>query len=81
MHASESAAIVHGALVAAGAAYALPFEPADAEHLSELVDDLRQELGVARFAAAVHRGAAMRDAEIINFVHAEIERLTRDAVP
>ena len=50
MHASESAAIVHGALVAAGAAYALPFEPADAEHLSELVDDLRQELGAARFA-------------------------------
>jgi hypothetical protein len=77
IHAHESAAIVHGALVAAGAAYALPFEPADAERLNVLVDELRHELGAARFAAAVRRGAAMSDAETIHFVRDEIERLTR----
>ncbi len=76
MHAHESAAILHGALVAAGAAYALPFEPADAERLTDLADDLRRELGAARFAAAVRRGAAMTDAETLAFVHAEIDRLT-----
>jgi predicted ATPase/DNA-binding SARP family transcriptional activator len=79
LHAYESAAIVHGALVAAGAAYALPFEPTDAERLAELVDDLRHELGAARYATAVRRGAAMRDAEIVHFVRTEIDRLTRDA--
>ena len=77
IHAHESAAIVHGALVAAGAAYALPFEPADAERLNVLVDELRHELGAARFAAAVRRGAAMSDAETVHFVRDEIERLTR----
>jgi predicted ATPase/DNA-binding SARP family transcriptional activator len=77
----EPAAIVHGALVAAGASYALPFEPADAERLSGLVDVLRRELGAARFAAAVRRGAAMRDAQILHFVQTEIEHLGRDEHP
>jgi hypothetical protein len=75
LQAYDAAAIVHGALVAAGAAYALPFEPADAERLTSLVDDVRQELGAASFAAAVRRGAAMRDAEILHFVQTEIGRL------
>jgi hypothetical protein len=77
LRAYEPAAIVHGALVAAGAAYALPFEPADAVRLTSLVDDLRTELGAAAFAAAVRRGAAMRDAEILDFVQTEIDRLAR----
>ncbi len=72
----EAAATLHGAAGAAGVAYALPFEPSDAEHLAGLVGELKRELGSARFAAAVRRGAALRDAEIISFVRDEIARLT-----
>ncbi|MEO5838771.1 MAG: BTAD domain-containing putative transcriptional regulator [Acidimicrobiales bacterium] len=69
------AATLHGALSAAGAAYALPFLPADAERLNQLVDELRRTLGPAGFAAAVRHGASMRDAEIIGFVLHEIGKL------
>ena len=65
----------HGALTAAGAAYALPFLPADSERLNQLVDELRRTLGPAEFAAAVRHGASMRDAEIIGFVLSEIAKL------
>ena len=69
------AATVHGALSAAGVAYALPFLPADSERLNQLAEDLRRTLGPAEFAAAVRHGASMRDAEFIRFVLNEIARL------
>ena len=69
------AATIHGALPAAGAAYALPFLPTDSERLNQLVDELRRTLGPAEFAAAVRHGASMRDAEIIGFVLSEIAKL------
>jgi ATP/maltotriose-dependent transcriptional regulator MalT len=72
----EAAAVVHGALVAAGAAYALPFEPGDAERLEQTAERLRTVLGAAPFAAAVRRGTAMSDSEIVSYVHAEIARAT-----
>ncbi|TVR21746.1 MAG: helix-turn-helix domain-containing protein [Ilumatobacter sp.] len=72
----EAAAVVHGALVAAGAAYALPFEPADAERLEHHVGQLRRVLGPAPFATAVRRGTAMSDSEIVAYVQAEIAQVT-----
>jgi predicted ATPase/DNA-binding SARP family transcriptional activator len=72
----HGAATLHGALTAAGAAYALPFEAADAEHLSELVHELRVQLGPAAFAVAVRRGASMTDAQTVAFVQAQIRALS-----
>jgi predicted ATPase/DNA-binding SARP family transcriptional activator len=71
-----SAATLHGALTAAGAAYALPFEAADAERLSALGPVLREQLGAATFGTACRRGAMLRDAEIIEFVQQQIQALT-----
>jgi len=70
------AATLHGALTAAGAAYALPFEAADAERIGALVDDLRQQLGAATFASAVRRGTTLSDGEIIDFVRDQIRALS-----
>jgi hypothetical protein len=72
----HGAATLHGALTAAGAAYALPFEASDAEHLSALVDDVREGLGPAAFASTVRRGASMTDAQIIEFVREQIHALS-----
>jgi hypothetical protein len=76
LRASLGAATLHGALTAAGAAYALPIEASDAARITALVDDLREQLGVSAFAAAVRRGASLSDAEIIDFVRAQIDALT-----
>ena len=73
--AHQAAAVVHGALVAAGAAAALPFEPADAQQLAAEADRAREVLGQAEFEAALRRGATMSDANTVAFVQAEIERL------
>jgi hypothetical protein len=67
---------VHGALVAAGAAYALPFEPDDAERLEQQVEQLRRVLGPTTFATAVRRGTAMSDSEIVAFVQSAIREIT-----
>ena len=76
LKADLGAATLHGALTAAGASYALPFEAADAQQIGALVDNLRDRLGAAAFAAAVRRGASLSDGEIIGFVRAQIHALT-----
>jgi hypothetical protein len=76
LRADLGAATLHGALTAAGAAYALPFGAADAERISSLVDDLRGQLGTAAFASAVRHGASLSDGEIIDFVTRQILALT-----
>ncbi len=77
LRAHLGAATLHGALTAAGAAYALPFEAADAQRLSALVDDLRRQLGASAFASAVRRGTTLSDGEIIEFVREQIHALAR----
>ena len=74
----RSAAVLYGAIAAAGAAVALPFEPSDAERLGGLVDELRAILGAAEFATAVREGASRRDVELVQFVQDEIRRLAAD---
>jgi predicted ATPase/DNA-binding SARP family transcriptional activator len=76
LRADLSAATLHGALAAAGAAYALPFRVTDAERISSLADDLRSRLGEAAFASAVRRGARLSDGDIIEFVRGQIYALT-----
>jgi predicted ATPase/DNA-binding SARP family transcriptional activator len=76
LRAELGAATLHGALTAAGAAYALPFGAVDAERISLLVDDLRNQLGGAAFASAVRRGASLSDGEIVDFVHGQISALS-----
>ena len=46
--ADRSAAVLYGSIAAAGAAAALPFEPADAERLGKLVDELRRRARAGR---------------------------------
>jgi len=75
LRADLGAATLHGALAAAGSAYALPFEAADAQRIEILVDDLRQRLGAAAFASAVRRGSSLSEGEIIEFVRAQIRAL------
>jgi hypothetical protein len=72
----RAAATLHGALAAIGAAYALPFEASDAERIDELVEQLRDEMPSAEFAAAVRRGASMTDGEIVEFVLERVRVLT-----
>ena len=76
LHAYLAAATLHGTLTAAGAAYALPFEASDAEHIASLVREVREHLGASAFASAVRRGASLDDAEIIEFVREQIRALT-----
>jgi predicted ATPase/DNA-binding SARP family transcriptional activator len=76
LRADLGAATLHGALTAAGAAYALPFRVTDAERISSLADDLRSRLGGAAFASAVRRGASLSDGDIIEFVRGQIFALT-----
>jgi hypothetical protein len=73
------AATLHGALTAAGAAYALPFEADGAERINELAAGLRQHLGASTFAAAVRHGATLPDGEIIEYVRQQIQALAASA--
>jgi hypothetical protein len=68
----RTAATLHGALTAVGAVYALPFVATDAEQITKSVGTLREHLGSAEFAAAVRRGAAMSDGEIVEFIRGRI---------
>lgn len=61
----EIAAVLHGALDAAGAATALPFEPSEAARVNALAGTVRARYGPAAFDAAVNRGRTMRDEEVI----------------
>jgi hypothetical protein len=76
LRADLAAATLHGALTAAGSAYALPFEATDAQTIGELVDNLRDRLGAAAFASAVRRGTTLSDGEIIVFVRDQIHALS-----
>ena len=68
----RAAATLHGALTAVGAVYALPFVATDAEQITKSIGTLREQLGASEFAAAVRRGAAMGDGEIVEYVQTRI---------
>lgn len=71
----RAAATLYGALAAIGAAYALPFEASEAEHVEDRVGQLRDRMSATDFAGAVRRGASMTDSEVIEFVQERIRSL------
>jgi predicted ATPase/DNA-binding SARP family transcriptional activator len=72
----QPAAVLHGGLAATGAAYALPYEPADAQRLADDVAAVRQQLGPANFAAAARIGTALADDQLVTYALDQIRRLT-----
>ena len=68
----DAAAVLHGALNAAGAMSALPFEPSDAEEIDAAVHRLRTALGTARFDAASETGIGLSEAALVSFVQERI---------
>jgi hypothetical protein len=68
----RAAVVLHGALHAAGATTAMPFEPHDVALLERTVADLRARLGADDFGAAFDEGRALGDREVVEFTLAEI---------
>jgi hypothetical protein len=71
----EEAALLSGAVQAAGAAGALPFAPHDADELAELRRDLGHRLGQDALAATGWRGASMRADAAVALALATIDSL------
>ena len=71
----EDAALLFGAVIAAGARTALPFAPTDAEDLEELGRQLEHRLGSDRLAAHRRRGGMMRDESVVATALAAIDDL------
>lgn len=69
----EVAGLLHGAIQAAGATTALPFEPTDAARTTTLVECARARCGEASFDAAVARGRVMRDEEVVRHTLRHLE--------
>jgi len=72
----RSAALLHGALEASGAASALPFEPNDAHDVDRSVQNLRTSLGQAEYDAAVAAGASLSDPELVHFILTRVKTYT-----
>ncbi len=71
----EDAALLTGAVQAAGAAAALPFALLDADELAELRRGLADRLGDEALATAGRRGASMRDDAAVALALGAIESL------
>jgi hypothetical protein len=59
----------------------MPSAPSETKRLSDSVARMRSQLGPTEFAAAVRRGATLRDWEIVAFVSEQIGQLTTAAAP
>ncbi|MDN5932123.1 MAG: hypothetical protein L0I24_13835 [Pseudonocardia sp.] len=70
---------MHGATTASRTAP--PTFGPEARRLRAVLGSIPHSLGEDRFAAAVHRGAALGDDRVVAFVMAEIDRLLREASP
>ena len=71
----EVAAALHGAIDAAGASSALPFEPAEADRVAATVDLVRARLGTEEFERADTRGRSMRDEDVVALTLETLRRL------
>ena len=71
----EEAALLFGAVDAAGAAAALPLAPSDAAELGQVVAEVAGRLGQAAMAEALRRGAALRDDAAVATALAAIDRV------
>jgi predicted ATPase/DNA-binding SARP family transcriptional activator len=71
----EVAATLYGALAAADVMEAVPIEPGNADEFSHAVERLAARLDPGVFAAAVERGRALRDEEVVRYALAEISAI------
>ena len=71
----EEAALLFGAVDAAGAAAALPLAPSDADERGQVVAEVAGRLGQAAMAEALRRGAALRDDAAVATALAAIDRV------
>lgn len=76
----EEAALLSGAVRAAGAQFALPIDPLNAAELNQLQSELEARLGDQAMQRAVQRGASMRDDAAVRLALQTIESLV-DASP
>ncbi len=74
----DVAAVLHGALDAAGATAALPFELSGAERVTALLAAARARLGATAFDLATDRGRRMRDEEVVRLTLTHLDMVTRD---
>ncbi len=77
----RAAAVLHGALATAGATYAMPFEPSDAERLKAVVGQLRTELGEDAFDRAASDGAALAEPALVAYIQERIAVLVASSRP
>jgi predicted ATPase/DNA-binding SARP family transcriptional activator len=71
----HAAVVLHGALHAAGATTAMPFEPHDVEFLRDTVADLQVRLGPDAFGVAFAHGSQLGGRDVVEFALTEIRRL------
>lgn len=71
----EDAALLLGAVSAAGATTALPFAPFDAETLKRVSDGLERRLGRGQMGVAQRQGQRMREEAVVGLALAAIDRL------
>jgi hypothetical protein len=69
----EPAAVLYGALEAAGAIAALPLEPSNADGFALAVKGMRERLGETVFTDAIEQGRAMGDDAAVRYALAELE--------
>ena len=69
----EPAAVLYGALEAAGAIAALPLEPSGADGFALALKATRERLGETAFADAVEQGRAMGDDAAVRYALRELE--------
>ncbi len=79
--ADELAVTIYGALEAAGAVDAFPFEPTAAANLAAMVDDLRERLGDRAFAEAEQQGRSGSTSAVIDRIVAGIAERTASVTP
>jgi hypothetical protein len=71
----HAAVVLHGALHAAGATTAMPFEPHDVQLLTNTVAELRDRLGADEFDVAFADGGRLGGRDVVEFTLAEIRHL------
>jgi predicted ATPase/DNA-binding SARP family transcriptional activator len=71
----HAAVVLHGALHAAGATTAMPFEPHDVQLLRDTVAQLHVRLGPDAYGSAFARGNRLGGRDVVEFALAEIGRL------
>ncbi|HEY3669431.1 MAG TPA: hypothetical protein VGN51_00715, partial [Acidimicrobiia bacterium] len=69
----EPAAVLYGALQAAGAVAALPLEPSSAGEFALVVTRVTERLDATVLADAIERGRSLSDDEVVRYALSELD--------